>query len=665
MHKAVAIFGLLFIAFSSSSEKYSSPDQYDLFELSIEELMRVRISLATKTEETVKTVPSTITIFNQTDIQALGVKNAYDIMNYVPGFQMTRGDWVGAVPKEHARGIYLDNGYILVMINGQRLNEASFGKASVYTPHIPTEVVERIEVIRGPGSAIYGSNAFLGVINIITKKASQQLYASVGENGYQQLSTSWHHQFSTNTKLYGNASYEQSDGQHYNVHNNESVRDPLNSAFFELNLTHKKNALNFRYSENQLDEFLNIGGFSAENIHRSNSLSMMAKSVFIDNKNHQLEGKVSYSLFEIKSAGIAIEKESGLINEDFLVGPFWRTQSSDINIDHNWKINKALSLQSGLEYRLTKQIQAGSTSTHYSDEQQLIILDDAFYLGKLKTFKNIPEYKNLRKNQDMSGIYSQLKWQLKEDLTLFFGGRFDNVKGIEKKVSPRGAIVWQADSNHSLKLQYGESFRTPVNNELYSSDSVTTGNPNLTTEFVKTSELVWLYQSDNLNTEFVLFNNDLNDFINKVPYQGGALFTFENEIDKTINGFEGHFNLKISEPLRVAINYSQLFNDPINQSFKKFATLSLSYKQSHWRFNLNTIWRDSVYFSQNNGVDFYQKQYLITNATIKYTLSKKHSVSLVANNVFNKEYDVFDPRVYDGKVPGKGRDISFSYSYNF
>lgn len=105
-------------------------------------------------------MPSSITLFSKQQIQKLAVENAYDIINFVPGFQVTRGDWVGAVPKEHDRGVFLDNGYILVMINGQKLNEISFGKASVYTPYIPAAIVERIEFIRGAGSGLYGSNTF-------------------------------------------------------------------------------------------------------------------------------------------------------------------------------------------------------------------------------------------------------------------------------------------------------------------------------------------------------------------------------------------------------------------------------------------------------------------------------------------------------------------------
>ena len=90
-------------------------------------------------------------------------------MNYVPGMQLTRGDLVRAVPKS-MRAACIWTVAILVMINGERLNEVSFGKASVYTPYIPAQLIERVEFIRGPGSALYGSNAFLGVMNIILRR---------------------------------------------------------------------------------------------------------------------------------------------------------------------------------------------------------------------------------------------------------------------------------------------------------------------------------------------------------------------------------------------------------------------------------------------------------------------------------------------------------------
>jgi outer membrane receptor for ferrienterochelin and colicins len=663
MKIAVWVISCLFIVINNSC--LAAKTEKDIFDLSIKELMQVRISLATKTEETVLTVPSTITVFERSDIQSFGVKNAYDVMNFVPGFQMTRGDWVGAVPKEHARGVYLDNGYILVMINGERLNEVSFGKASVYTPHIPIDIIERIEVIRGPGSALYGSNAFLGVLNIITRTSDKQLTVSLGEKGYQQLSTSWQHQVSENLRLHSNVSFEKSTGHRYISPLNRQVNDPYKNAYLEIGMHYKNNQINLRYSENELNEFMNLGGYSVDNIHTSESFSISGKSEIFQSETHQLDVKVSYSLFEIKSAGMALAKDTGFIQNDFLVGPFWRTESTDLNLDHSWKINKELNLNSGIEYRKANQFQSGNAVTHYDYQQEITIVNDDNYLDKIVPIAIMPETKALNQSHEMQGIYSQLKWQIAADINLFLGARYDNVKGIDDKLSPRAAMVWQASSNHSLKLQYGESFRTPVNNELYSNDSVTTGNPNLTSEFVKTTELVWIYQANKFSSEIVFFHNDLRDFINKVPYNGEAQFTFDNAVDMKISGLENSATFELSEQLRLSLNYTHLFDDPVNESFKRFGSANLTYNLGRWKFNANAIWRDKVELPQINEVRFVQKQYLLVSGKISYDIDEKQKVSLLAQNLFNKDYDVFDPRVFNGEVPGKGREVSVSYYYQF
>ncbi len=666
MQIVVWITGCFFLLFINSS--HASTTEKDIFDFSIEELMQVRISLATKTEETVLTVPSTITVFEQADIQALGVKNAYDVMNFVPGFQMTRGDWVGAVPKEHARGVYLDNGYILVMINGERLNEISFGKASVYTPHIPTEIIERIEVIRGPGSALYGSNAFLGVLNIITKTTDKQLTLSIGENGYQHLSTSWQKTLSEDLSLHSNMSVERSNGHQYISPLNRKVKDPYRNKYLELGAHYKSSNINIRYSENNLDEFINLGGYSVDNIHKSNSLSVSGKGQIWKTKNHQLDIKASYSLFKIKSAGMVLPRDSGFISDDFLIGPYWRTESTDLSADHSWEINKNISLNSGVEFRKASQFQSGNAATHYDFQRELIIPTDENFLGETVILKRNPESENLNQSHEMQGVYSQFKWQLAQNVSFFLGTRYDNVKGIDHKLSPRGALVWQASPDNTFKLQYGESFRTPVNNELYSNDSITTGNPNLTSEFVKTTELVWIYQHKTLSSEVVLFHNNLRDFINKVPYSGEALFTFDNAVNLKISGLETSANIEINDQLRLSMNYTHLFDDPINDSFKHFATVNLSYKLGQWQFNANAIWRDEVSppkMTLSNDIQFKQKQYTLLSVNLNYDFSQNHLISINAHNLLDKDYVVFDPRVFNGEVPGKGRLISASYRYQF
>jgi iron complex outermembrane receptor protein len=135
--------------------------------------------------------------------------------------------------------------------------------------------------------------------------------------------------------------------------------------------------------------------------------------------------------------------------------------------------------------------------------------------------------------------YGQLKIPFSDSFTFFIGARYDDVKDIDSKLSPRLASIYEINQSHTLKLQYGESFRTPVTNELFSNDSVTKGNPSLQSESVKTTELVWHYQNATLQTNAVLFYNELNDFIETVPFQGSdTLFTFENPLKHVFDLFD-------------------------------------------------------------------------------------------------------------------------------
>lgn len=651
----ISLITALLVSFSGVAQ------EADIFDLDISQLAKVKVSLATKTSETRATVPSTITTFNQAEIARLGIANAYDLLNFVPGFQMTRGDWVGAVPKEHARGVYLDNGYILVMIDGQPLNDVSFGKASVYSPFIPTSIIEKVEIIRGPGSALYGSYAFLGVLNVTTKKKSKSVKLSVGENNLLHLSGSWHQDLNEKMHLYANVSVEASDGNQYESPLKRVVSDPYKNQFFELGLHADSMSVSFKHNTNQLDEFMNLGGYSVDNKHESITQMFAFNSTLYDGEVHQLNTTLSYASFEIASAGMVLPSDVGITAQDFLVGPYWQTQTTTFKLDHAWQTDQQLSINSGFEFVHTGQYQAGVYTTHYNRELERVLPSDESYLGNIVKLKNIPEYDGLRESREVYSMYSQVKWLYSDVLTVFLGARYDDVKGIDSKLSPRVAFVWQTNPAHSLKLQYGESFRTPVNNELYSNDDVTTGNSNLVSEFVKTTELVWLYQKEQLSTEVVLFNNQLRDFINKVPFSGNAIFTFSNEIDKNISGLESSVSTTLNERTKITVNYTHLFDDPINASYKKFATLALDYNVEDWQANVNLIWRDSVDSTLENGATFNQGDYFLLGLSTSYRLSEKQRISLSAINLANQKYHVFDPRVATGEVPGQGRQVRLNF----
>jgi outer membrane cobalamin receptor len=159
----------------------------DLFSLTLAELQNVRVSSSTLHEETLLEVPSSITVFERNEISALGISTIAELLNLVPGYQSYRGDngndsyFVSA--RAGRRGA--NSKGVLFLVNSARYNTNQNGGA-FDGQNFPLDGVERVEVIRGPGSAIYGSNAFLGVINIVTR-TDNSVEASVGNNDEKRI----------------------------------------------------------------------------------------------------------------------------------------------------------------------------------------------------------------------------------------------------------------------------------------------------------------------------------------------------------------------------------------------------------------------------------------------------------------------------------------------
>ncbi|MFP2932754.1 TonB-dependent receptor plug domain-containing protein, partial [Pyxidicoccus sp. 3LG] len=122
------------------------------------------LALATRHEEKVRTVPAIGASFGRDQIRALGARTVADVLDVVPGLYVSRD--VQGFHRTSVRGLRND-AELLFLLNGQRLNNFFDGKALM---NLPVENLERVEVIRGPGSALYGAGAFLGVVNIVTDR---------------------------------------------------------------------------------------------------------------------------------------------------------------------------------------------------------------------------------------------------------------------------------------------------------------------------------------------------------------------------------------------------------------------------------------------------------------------------------------------------------------
>jgi len=385
---------------------------------------------------------------------------------------------------------------------------------------------------------------------------------------------------------------------------------------------------------------------------------------WINNDKLKLDSSYSFTKHNISSAGLIATFDD---IPDFLVGPAWQTTDSKFETELSYQFDNQWQLAAGIEYSEAKQTEAGVRTSYYDFDSEQIIIDPAFEQQGIVSVMDFPEFSSLRFTFETLSAYGQLKIPYSDALTLFIGARYDDVKDIDSKLSPRLAGVYKINSEHTVKLQYGESFRTPVTNELFSNDDVTIGNPSLRSESIKTTELVWHYKTSELQANAVLFYNELNDFINIEPtLSDDALFTFTNSFNTQNSGIELDSTWQSSKNFSITGTYTQYFEDPINASFKRFASIISSYNLSDsWQVSLNLLWRDTVEVSSETGAHFKQSAYSLLGGSLKWQLNNNSQLMLKAENLLGKKYNAFDPRIDDGAVAGTTEELSLHYQFNF
>jgi outer membrane cobalamin receptor len=148
---------------------------------SLEELLNMKVSVASSKQTSIKESPGIITVITRDDIVKMGARNLYDVLITVPGFDFgmdTQGNLGLGI-----RGNWANEGKVLVLVDGQNYDEPLY--STVQYARFPVEQIEKIEIIRGPGSAMYGGNAELGVISITTRSAKSlnggEVYGSYGQ----------------------------------------------------------------------------------------------------------------------------------------------------------------------------------------------------------------------------------------------------------------------------------------------------------------------------------------------------------------------------------------------------------------------------------------------------------------------------------------------------
>lgn len=530
-------------AYASELRQFAS-----LKDLSLEELMEVEVATvysASKHEQKVTEAPSSVTIITGDDIRKFGYRSLTDILKSVRGFYVTYDrnyHFIGV--RGFARpGDY--NGRILLLVNGHRVNDNIYDSALIDLD-ILVDHIDRVEVIRGPGSSLYGSNAFFGIINVISKKGSdiEGVEISGEASRYDTYKTS----FVLGKKLNSGPDVLISgsllDGKGQDLFFKE-FRNPSTNYGLAGGCDYSRNS--------SLFSRISYGGLTVEGSYLTATKGVPTASygtVFNDPRNRTYDERGYLDLNYNKTLGGSSEIQAGVYYD-------YNRYAGDYILDYPpVTLNKDLSWGSwwGGELKFITGALEKHTITLGAEYRDNVRQEQKNYDSK-------PYYSYLkdRRHSAIRALYIQDEFEITKELLFDFGVRYDNYDTFGGSTNPRLALIYKPFDSTFIKLLYGEAFRAPNAYELYYQDggSSMKSNPGLKPETVKTYELVLeQYIGKHILITAAGFYNKIKDLISQQTDPGDGLLIFRNAERIESKGLEFEIEADLKNGIKGRLSYT-------------------------------------------------------------------------------------------------------------
>ena len=554
------------------------------------------VSIATGSRQPIARAPSVATVVTAEDIAAIGATDLDEVLETVPGLHVARSP-LGYNPIYTIRGIHTQyNPQVLMLVNGIPITGVTFGDRSIVWGGMPVENIARIEVIRGPGSALYGADAFSGVINIITKTATDvdgtQLGLRAGSfnsrDAWVQHGGTWG---AFDVAAYLRAGH--SDGQHQIISADaQSFLDtvpPGTSASLapgpvnlgrdaidgRLDLSRDKWRLRVGYQQRN-NVGTGAGIASALDPQGKNFGERVSTDLTYQDTNFapdlDVTAQVSYLHITEKSDLTLYPPGSNL----FGTGPF---PNGVIGNPYKWERHLRFSLSAAYTGLQSHKLRFGAGTQN----------DDLYRTqetNNYSTFISGPVIDVtpflLPHKRRVNYVYAQDEWAFIQDWYLTAGVRRDHYSDFGDTTNPRLALVWETAYNLTSKLLYGRAFRPPSFSELYNiNNPVLLGNPNLKPESNESVELAFAWQAaSTLQANLNLFRYQMKDIL-----RVDNSFTVQNAGRQHGQGMEVELVWDASQSLRLSGNYAQQrsIDEATNQDAGN-APRHHVYARMDWRF---------------------------------------------------------------------------------
>lgn len=620
----------------------------DYTSLSLEQLMAIPVYSAAKREQKTSEAPSSVTVVTSQDVRAHGWRTLNELLRSVPGIYVTNTRTYGSVGVRGFERSGDFGGRILLLVNGHRMNDPLYDSAATVEDFIlDLDLIDRVEIVRGPGSTLYGTNAFFAVINVITKRADQfDGFEASGEIGTfdaarGRLTFGTRGDDGSETLL--SASGFTSDGK-AEVYMPRYDGDPVG---FDGRLRGGDGESATRYMGSHRRGGLTVEGFY---VGRDKDTPPSYGTVYyLPRHTFDARAFVEARYEHALSANATL---AARLYYDWYkyVGTYkWDLEDPDYP---EFLVNKDFSQSEsvGGELQLSWQPAAGHAATagfEYRDNYRQLMQN---YNVNGDYFENyaIPYWVlDIDPATRILGLYLQDEYRPSDRLGVTAGLRYDHYDSFGESVSPRLALVYGLAPATTVKLLYGEAFRAPNANEFYyEEEGYVKRNPDLQPEEIVTYEVVLERQfGANWRGSLAGFLNRATDMIDQLYDANDGMYYFDNSSDDIeARGFELQADGQLGRSTRMGASYSY------TQTEDAATDEPLDFAPEHLlKANLTApllpeavlVGVEVQYISDRyNQNDRGYKGHWLVNATLFSARWKdRWEASLSAYNIFEAEYD--------------------------
>ncbi|MBP6609998.1 MAG: TonB-dependent receptor [Paludibacter sp.] len=568
-----------------------------------------------------KVIPLSVSQISKHEIEQTGEINILPALNtYIPGVFVTQRNVLGFGVAAGGSGAITMRGIggapnteVLVLIDGHPQYQGIFGHplADAYV----ASDVEKVEVIRGPGSLLYGSNAMGGVINIITRKNDKQgLSGNIGAS-YGSFNTQKYYGTlgfkKDKLSVFASVNHDQTDGTRANT--DFKITNGYTKVGYEINKHFNINA-----------DF-NIADFKA-NDNGPSGPTTLPKPFNIDIQR----SKTALSLenkYENSEGALKLYHNFG---EHTLSDGFHSTdRNSGAMLYQSYKFKTRTLVTVGTDFK-----QYGGTVNQTAVKDSLITL-----------------------NEVAAYVYAQQ--ELFDKFTISAGLRADRHSKLGTELIPMGGISYYPSQNTTLKASVSKGFRNPTLMELY----LYAPNPNLAPERMMNYELSWLQSllNNKLKLELTFYKVKGDNLIQvvapPVPAKRQNVGSFDNK------GFEFSGKFAVSKAVFIHANYSYLdLKKPVVAAPRQQLNISTNYKYKIWDLNVGVQYIEQLYTAVSakpTVPHIIQPEYLLLNARVACTPIKNLQLFVAGNNLLNKAYQI------NNGYPMPGINFNGGVNYRF